>query len=509
MIDCAAMTDAALKHHCEWRTEVAIRDAAIAALSAEKVELAAKTDSLTAEKAALTEEVDALKRRLYGKKSEKMPRPEDDLRKRGLLLPPDPEKLKQKRADGRKWKEDLDVIDIVQPLPTELPTCEVCQTQPHRKLPAKVSYSVELVPSRVVRHRHVQPQLGCACGSCIVTAPPPPRVGEKVQYGPKLAASLIAAKCMDAVAIERYAKQLKRMGVPISANTLFDLFHGAARQLVRLYELLVGQVRTHDLVLADETRIEVLEKPKTRRAWMWVFLAGDLVVYVFSPSRSGQTPVDVLGASQGTLVVDAYTGYNQVTTPEGRERAGCMAHGRRGLFDVRKDVPDMQVGLDHILDVYKVEHKAKAAGIVGLPAHAELRRTESKAAMDSLHTWLVKQQAALLPASQAGKAVAYMLNQWQHLCVFLGNPKVPVDNNKSERGLRIVARGRDAFLFVGNDDCGKNLAMLMTLVHTAAACGKNPEHYLADVLVRILDHPVTRLDELLPQNWVPPTAASG
>ena len=56
---------------------------------------------------------------------------------------------------------------------------------------------------------------------------------------------------------------------------------------------------------------------------------------------------------------------------------------------------------------------------------------------------------------------------------------------------------------MGNDECGKNLAMLMTLVHTAAACGKNPDLYLADILVRTLDHPVIRLEELLPQNWVP------
>ncbi len=77
-----------------------------------------------------------------------------------------------------------------------------------------------------------------------------------------------------------------------------------------------------------------------------------------------------------------------------------------------------------------------------------------------------------------------------------------MDNNRSEGALRIVARGRDAFLFVGSDTCGKNLAMLMTLAHTAAACGKNAELYFADVLVRILDHPVNRLEELLPQNWV-------
>jgi transposase len=232
-----------------------------------------------------------------------------------------------------------------------------------------------------------------------------------------------------------------------------------------------------------------------------------LVVYVYSDSRSGETPKKVLGGSSGQLVVDAYTGYNHVTKPDGRERGGCNAHGRRGLFDVRKDVPDMHEALDLILDVYKVEHEAREHNIVGTQKHSELRRERSKPAMDKLHAWLTAQQALLLPQSTAGKAVAYMLNQWQPLTLFLGNPRIPVDNNASERALRVVARGRDAYLFVGNDDCGKNLAVLMTLAHTAAACGKNAEHYLADVLVRILDHPVNRLHELLPQNWVAPTAS--
>ncbi len=484
------MSEPVPSHQCEWQQAT--------------VELQTQLADLKKQFAAQQEEVDALKRRLYGKKSEKLPRPDDALRKRGDILPPDPEELRKKREDGRKWKDDLPVIDMVQALPTELPVCELCGDVPHHPLPPKVSYTIELVPARVVRHRHLQPQVRCECGHCIVCAPPPPRIGEKVQYGPRLAASLIAAKCIDAVAIERYAKQLKRMDVPISAKTLNDLFHCGAELLVRLYELLLAQVRTHDIVLADETRIEVLEKIKTRRGWMWVFLAGDLVVYVFSPSRSGETPLKVLGASEGTLVVDAYTGYNAVTTPKGRARGGCLSHGRRGIFDAKPSAPEMQVGLDLILDVYKVEHKAKELGIVGTAAHAELRRTESRPAMDKLKTWLLEQKDEQLPESKAGKAVAYMLNQWAHLELFLGNPKVPLDNNASERALRVVAHGRDTSLFVGNDQSGKNLAVLMSLAHTAAACGKNPEVYLADVLVRMFGHPGNRLHELLPQNWSPP-----
>ena len=233
-------------------------------------------------------------------------------------------------------------------------------------------------------------------------------------------------------------------------------------------------------------------------------LAGDTIVYVFSPSRSGETPCAVLGASKGTLVVDAYTGYNQVTKPADRERAGCLAHGRREVFDAKKYAPSMQVALDLILDLYKVEHDAKAAGIVGTAAHGTLRRERSAPIMDKLHLWLTAKKPLHLPQSPAGKAVGYMLNQWEHFKVFLGNPKVPLDNNASERALRVVARGRDSYLFVGNDEAGRNLATLLTLVQSAQACGKNPRDYLADLIVRLPDHKMSRISELMPQNWLSP-----
>ena len=76
-------------------------------------------------------------------------------------------------------------------------------------------------------------------------------------------------------------------------------------------------------------------------------------------------------------------------------------------------------------------------------------------------------------------------------------------NNPAERAIRPVAVGRKNWLFAGSDAGGETLADAMTIIETAKLSGLNPEAYLADVLARINDHIVTRLDELLPWNWTP------
>jgi len=96
---------------------------------------------------------------------------------------------------------------------------------------------------------------------------------------------------------------------------LGDLFHGCAGQTAPLSKALLEEISREELVLADETPIRVQAKGKTRRAFLWTFRAKKLVGYRFSPTRSGETPKQVLGKTKGKLLVDAYSGYNQVTTP--------------------------------------------------------------------------------------------------------------------------------------------------------------------------------------------------
>ena len=117
--------------------------------------------------------------------------------------------------------------------------------------------------------------------------------------------------------------------------------------------------------------------------------------------------------------------------------------------------------------------------------------------------WLEQEQQNYPPKSPMGAALTYLDNNWDSLQHFLEDPHVRLDNNISEQALRIVALGRHNFMFVGNDDAGDRLAVLQSLVSSCELNGVNPEAYLADVLIRIQDHPASEIDELLPDRWQP------
>ncbi len=221
----------------------------------------------------------------------------------------------------------------------------------------------------------------------------------------------------------------------------------------------------------------------------------------FSASRSGDTPKVVLGGTRGALTIDGYTGYNVVTDVEGRERAGCWSHARRHVFDALATAPEAREGLDIILDLFMIEREAAQANIAGTAAHLELRRMRSAPILDRLQAWANVTAPRFEPKSPMGEALRYLKNQWSRLRVFLDDPLVPVHNNASEAALRIVALMRKNSLFFGNERAGRRFMTLYSLIATCERHDINPEIYLADVLIRLQDHPADRVAELLPHRW--------
>ncbi len=452
---------------------------------------------------ALQVHVEKLERRLMGKKSEKVEPIERELKRERAR---DPEAERQqalnKRRERQALREQLRTQTIVHPVvpPPQCPHCGGQELSPLGEGKRTIVY--EYVPGYFVRQEHVQQKRACRCGQHIVTAPSPPKALDKGHYGPGFIAHLVVMKCGDSLPLHRLAKQYSRLGVPMSRSTLCDLFHGAAERLRPLWERLRARVAQAQVVQADETPLK-MQSPD-QRGYLWTFLDGDFIAYRFSQSRSGQTPQQVLGGTKGTLVVDAYTGYNRVTEVDGRTRAGCLAHARRKFFEAQSTAPvEAKQALELIRAVYRVEHAAKERGIVRTLAHRELRQTQGRAAMEQFHAWLLEQQGLHPPKSPLGVAIQYSLNQWGPLTRFVDDARIPVDNNASERALRIAALGRKNFLFVGHQEAGEHLAGLYSLVSTCDAHQVDPVAYVRDVLLRLDSHPAAAIDELLPDRWVP------
>ena len=453
--------------------------------------------------AKLEHENAQLKKSLFGARSErsKLPRVK-------LGEPPTPEQVKATRRARAEAKAETPTVRIEHKVPEPLRRCTACgRTDLSPMGPGRSTFVWEFVPAKFVRLEHVQEVLRCSCGGCVVTAPGAPKVVEKGKYGASFLAHIAVAKCADHLPIYRLEKELARKDVPVARSTMNELLHRASALLAPVWTRLLDVIRTRDIVLADETRLRILKdasgKPKT--GFVWTFGAADAtggfdVAYHFADNRSGATPKALLEGTKGVLLVDGYSGYNDIEKVSSRRRAACLAHVRRYFFESLKTAPVAQEALDLITEFYRVEHDAKQQQL-SEHAHLELRKLRAGPVRERFKAWLDAQRSRHPPKSPLGGAIRYTLGQWGELGVFLDDARVPLDNNASERSLRRIALGRKNYLFVGDVASGKSLAGLYSLVATCESRGINPFDYLADVLARVQDHRANAIDELLPAAW--------
>lgn len=453
-------------------------------------------------------ETTELKRLIFGQSRERMPKmptPEREIRRKQELSPAEQlEKrlaTKKKRKAQAKKRKELPVIDVEHGL-DHCPLCESANLDDLKS--PEVSEEIEFVPAHFVRKRHFRAKKKCLDCNQIVTAPGPNRVTDGCHYGAGLHAHLVVAKCADSIPLYRLSKRFGRDGLTIERSTLNRMFHRVAELLDPIARRILELVAESERVNADETPIMIQAPEKCDRGYVWTFLADKLIAYVFSASRSGETPERILAGTRGLLQVDGYTGYNVVCVPEGRKRLGCVGHARRKFFNALESAPeDAQTALDHILSLYEVEYEAARLGVLGTAKHLALRRTATKERLESMKSWMAERRPHHPPKSPMGKALRYAQKMWSTLDALIEDPKLRLDNNLAENALRIIALGRKNFLFVGDEEGGRNLATLQTIVSTCIANEVNPEAYIADVLLRLDDTQSSQLDELLPTRWKP------
>lgn len=363
------------------------------------------------------------------------------------------------------------------------------------------------------------PKFVCAehpeCG--VAQAPRPASLVEGNRYDTSLAAEIITGKYAYHLPVYREQDYFAGSGWRPGRSTLLNIMSRSAYVLEPLYRDYIDVVRSSPVVPTDETQVMLLLPPeipaaqagdaKSARihavlsaaraankshvlARMWAYRSPGVAganVFDFQVSRRRDGPQEFLQNYTGTLLGDCYAGFESIALASNSRivRAACNTHARRKLVEAREYQPlEAAQLLAWYRQLYDIEDRARGQSPEEVLA---LRRAWSVPIMAQMRAWLESDAAKrVLPKSPLGQALGYLKNQWAALTVFLGDGRVPIDNNETEQLMKQVATGRKNWLFIGSVEAGYRAAILMTIVSTAHRYHLDIWLYVKDVLDRLL-----------------------
>ena len=352
---------------------------------------------------------------------------------------------------------------------------------------------------------------------CGVASPERPTgLVEGNRYDTSVAAEVITGKYAYHLPVYREQDYFAGSGWTPSRSTLLNLLVASAfviRPLAAYFRQLVlasGALGTDDTTVtlllpknlppliegdAKSARIHEVfqaamnkgEPSVTARMWAYRSLTAPLNVFDFTVSRHRDGPDTFLTGFAGALLADCYSGYQGIELRFGGaiRRAACSAHARRKVFDARDAYPkESSLLLGMFQQLYDLEDRGKTLSI---EERLLLRQREAAPVWQSLGEWLASEAALqVTPKSKLGQSLGYLRNQWEPLQTYLGDGRLPIDNNDTEQLMRQVALGRKNWLFVGSVAAGERAADFLTLVSSAVRNDLDVWAYIKDALDRLL-----------------------
>lgn len=384
-----------------------------------------------------------------------------------------------KRGHGPQSQPELPIVEEQHQLDEADQACPSCGgTLEPWDGQSEDSDEVDVIERRFVIVRRRRQKYRCKCGSCVETAPGPARLIPGGRYSARFATAVAIAKYADHLPLERQVAMMRRQGLTITSQTLWDQIEALATRLAPAYERLGEYIRSHAVLGADETPWKMLRarnKAKRKRWYAWALAAPDAVIYRIDSSRSAEAAARALGDFRGTLVCDGYTAYETLRKQRaGLRLAHCWAHARRKFWEIEPLYPD-KCGpiLELIGQLYGIEAETKD---LDPQQRLDERRARAGPVVKQIHEQVLSTEA--LPESALGKAIKYLGGIWEGLQVFLDDPEVSLDNNAVERALRAVVLGRKNHYGSKSRRGTEVAALFYSLIESAKLAGLMPDDYL-------------------------------
>ena len=492
------------------------------ALAQTQATIAQQTQTL-AEQQSLIEQ---LQRMLFGPKSEQMTQEQatqlasvaGDLHDQAQRPPADSDDVLQGQAQtsqpqntsGPERKRKPRQIPVNLEVQTRVlePTDAACEHCGRLGDPIgeEVSEQVDLIPARLIVRRTVRIKRRCQCGwGQIAIAPLPPQLLPGSKLGLGLAVFVLLSKYDDHLALytlERIFRE--RHGVAIPRQQMVQWIEHVAGLLRLIVDRMWQGMKQGDYLQIDETPVKVLDpevKGQAAQGYLWFFgVPGGDVLLRFDPGRSHAVPLGALAGFNGAFQSDDFSAYQTLVRKRtGLRRLGCAAHARRKFYTAALEADRQAIWfIGRFRELYRLEDQARA--MTPQERHA-LRQAQAPPIWAQMKARAEQLQPLLLPRTNLGKAIRYLLDEHEALQIYLERPDYQLDNNLCENSIRPACVGKRRWLFIGHPQAGWRSAVIYSIIQSCRRRGIDPQEYLTDVLGRLPAMKNTQLDSLLPQNW--------
>ncbi|OVE81490.1 hypothetical protein BVY04_03095 [bacterium M21] len=489
-------------------------------------ELQAALNKATAQIAHLQDQLAWFRRQVFGRKSERLidfpqdfpmipgfdlPEPKEEApSKPETEKPPKPKKKRQKGSCTVDIPDDLERVEEL----VDVPESE--RTMPDGTKLSKIgedrSEKLAFRPGEYYVKVYIRPKYAHPTDSKVgvLQEPMPSAIVEGSKFDLSFLAHIIIQKFVFHMPLYRIVEKLLSRDIRVTRQVLSQLIKNCGQNILPLYNLMVERTLAQGVIYTDDSPVSLLQQEKCKEARIWVYIGGlpnapPYHIYQFTTGRSYSHPKKFLENFEGTLHADAFGAYEQLhnDVEKNISWAACWAHARRDFEKALTGAED-DTALWVMRQMRYLFMFERVAWARSPQERLRIRQEYELPIVEKIFRRFTQELTSrtLLPKSNLAKAIGYMQSRPENFRLYLDDPNLRMDNNTSERAIRKLTIGRKNWMFIGSEAAGESMAALFSIVQTCRAMGIKPQEYLEDIFRRLQDHPASRLEELLPDQWL-------